>query len=37
VLIERLLVTPSAFHTGLSANPADGMIADIHAPEKNFE
>jgi hypothetical protein len=26
-----------AFHTGLTANPTDGLIAQIHAPEKNFE
>lgn len=26
-----------AFHTGLSADSADGVIRQIHAPEKNFE
>ncbi|MEC5183450.1 hypothetical protein RCH12_000905 [Cryobacterium sp. MP_3.1] len=26
-----------AFRTGLSADPADGVIRQIHAPEKNFE
>lgn len=29
--------TERAFHTGLSANPSDGLIVEIHAPEKNFE
>jgi hypothetical protein len=26
-----------AFNVGLYANPADGIISQIHAPEKNFE
>lgn len=29
--------TERSFHTGLSADPADGVIRQIHAPEKNFE